>query len=83
MARIAADATWLIGGTPLVELSTLSPSEDVRIFAKLESANPTGSVKDRVARALIESAGGFAHLHRWAAAMAARPGVQRGMSAGT
>jgi hypothetical protein len=34
-------------------------------------------------RALIESAGGFAHLNRWAAAMAARPGVQRGMSAGT
>jgi GST-like protein len=34
-------------------------------------------------RALIESAGGFTHLHRWAGAMAARPGVQRGMSAGT
>lgn len=50
------DVIESIGHTPLVELSTLSPSEDVRIFAKLESANPTGSVKDRVARSLIESA---------------------------
>jgi cysteine synthase B len=50
------DVVESIGHTPLVELSTLSPSEDVRIFAKLESANPTGSVKDRVARSLIESA---------------------------
>ena len=50
------DIVESIGHTPLVELSTLSPSEDVRIFAKLESANPTGSVKDRVARSLIESA---------------------------
>ncbi len=43
-----------IGGTPIVEISRLSPSPDVRLFAKLEAANPTGSVKDRVARALIE-----------------------------
>lgn len=43
-----------IGGTPIVEISRLSPSPNVRLFAKLEAANPTGSVKDRVARALIE-----------------------------
>ena len=43
-----------IGGTPIVEIARLSPSPDVRLFAKLEAANPTGSVKDRVARALIE-----------------------------
>jgi cysteine synthase len=43
-----------IGGTPIVEISRLSPSPEVRLFAKLEAANPTGSVKDRVARALIE-----------------------------
>jgi len=43
-----------IGGTPIVEISRLSPNPDVRLFAKLEAANPTGSVKDRVARALIE-----------------------------
>ena len=43
-----------IGGTPIVEIARLSPSPNVRLFAKLEAANPTGSVKDRVARALIE-----------------------------
>jgi cysteine synthase len=43
-----------IGGTPIVEISRLSPSPAVRLFAKLEAANPTGSVKDRVARALVE-----------------------------
>ncbi|MGA8746869.1 MAG: cysteine synthase [Solirubrobacterales bacterium] len=45
-----------IGNTPLVELPRLSPKPEVRIFAKLEGRNPTGSVKDRVARAMIESA---------------------------
>jgi [CysO sulfur-carrier protein]-thiocarboxylate-dependent cysteine synthase len=45
-----------IGNTPLVELKRLSPKPDVRIWAKMESANPTGSVKDRVARSLIEHA---------------------------
>jgi [CysO sulfur-carrier protein]-thiocarboxylate-dependent cysteine synthase len=50
------DIVEAIGHTPLVELKRLSPSPGVRIYAKLESANPTGSVKDRVARALIEDA---------------------------
>src|ERR1700693_2783359 len=45
-----------IGHTPLVELKRLSPKPGVRIWAKLESRNPTGSVKDRVARALIDDA---------------------------
>jgi len=45
-----------IGNTPLVELPTLSPKPGVRIYAKLEGRNPTGSVKDRVARAMIEAA---------------------------
>ncbi len=43
-----------IGRTPIVELPRLSPSPDVRLLAKLEAANPTGSVKDRVAKALID-----------------------------
>ncbi len=43
-----------IGHTPLVEIPRMSPDLAVRIFAKLEMANPTGSVKDRVAKALIE-----------------------------
>ena len=45
-----------IGNTPLVELPRLSPRPGVRIWAKLEGRNPTGSVKDRVAKAMIEDA---------------------------
>jgi [CysO sulfur-carrier protein]-thiocarboxylate-dependent cysteine synthase len=51
-----ADIVQSIGHTPIVELRRMSPKEGVRIFAKLESYNPTGSVKDRVARAMIEDA---------------------------
>jgi cysteine synthase len=50
------DIVQAIGNTPLVELKRLSPKSGVRLWAKLESRNPTGSVKDRVARALIEDA---------------------------
>jgi [CysO sulfur-carrier protein]-thiocarboxylate-dependent cysteine synthase len=46
----------LIGSTPLVELPRLSPKPEVRLFAKLEGQNPTGSIKDRVAKAMIETA---------------------------
>jgi cysteine synthase B len=45
-----------IGNTPLVELPRLSPKAGVRIYAKLEGHNPTGSVKDRVAKSMIEAA---------------------------
>ena len=45
-----------IGHTPLVELPRLSPQPGVRVWAKLEGRNPTGSVKDRVAKAMIEDA---------------------------
>ncbi len=45
-----------VGGTPLVGLPRLSPSADVRLWAKLEDRNPTGSVKDRPALAMIEAA---------------------------
>ncbi len=45
-----------IGNTPLVELQNLSPREGVRIFAKMEGQNPTGSVKDRIALRMIEAA---------------------------
>jgi [CysO sulfur-carrier protein]-thiocarboxylate-dependent cysteine synthase len=50
------DIVQAIGNTPLVELKRLSPKPDVRIYIKLESYNPTGSVKDRVARSMIERA---------------------------
>jgi cysteine synthase len=45
-----------IGNTPLVEIPRISPTPGVRIWAKLEGHNPTGSVKDRVAKAMIEDA---------------------------
>jgi cysteine synthase B len=46
----------LVGNTPLVELRSLSPKPGVRIYAKLEAQNPTGSIKDRVAKAMLEAA---------------------------
>jgi len=46
----------LIGSTPMVDVSALSPNESVRIWLKLEGKNPTGSVKDRVALALVDAA---------------------------
>lgn len=45
-----------IGNTPLVEISRLNPNKNVKIYAKLEGFNPTGSVKDRIAKYMIESA---------------------------
>src|SRR6201994_2952698 len=50
------DVVESIGNTPLVELKRLSPKPDVHIFAKLEGHNPTGSVKDRVAKSMIDAA---------------------------
>jgi len=46
----------LVGNTPLVELPRLSPKPAVRIYAKLEGQNPTGSIKDRVAKAMLDDA---------------------------
>ncbi len=45
-----------VGNTPLVEISALSPRPSVRIYAKLEGQNPTGSVKDRIARYMVDDA---------------------------
>ena len=53
---IAPSLLDLIGSTPLVELPHLSPKRSVRLFAKLEAQNPTGSIKDRVAKAMIDAA---------------------------
>jgi cysteine synthase A len=54
MAPIPTDISALIGRTPLVQLSRLAP--DAQVFAKLESQNPGGSVKDRIGLAMIEAA---------------------------
>jgi cysteine synthase B len=53
---VARSLLDLVGSTPLVELQRLSPKPAVRIFAKLEGQNPTGSIKDRVAVAMIDAA---------------------------
>ena len=55
MLRTADSLLALVGNTPLVELSRFAPGP-VRVFAKLEAQNPTGSIKDRVAKAMIETA---------------------------
>jgi [CysO sulfur-carrier protein]-thiocarboxylate-dependent cysteine synthase len=54
--RAAPSLLDLIGNTPLVELPRLSPKPEVRLYAKLEGQNPTGSIKDRVALAMVEDA---------------------------
>ena len=56
MVHLAADVLGAIGTTPLVELRKIVPAGSARIVAKLESANPTGSMKDRMARAAIDAA---------------------------
>jgi len=52
----AASLLDLVGNTPLVELPRLSPKPSVRLYAKLEGQNPTGSIKDRVALAMVQAA---------------------------
>ena len=54
--NLAPSLLEVVGQTPLVELARLSPRRSVRLFAKLEGQNPTGSLKDRVAKAMIEGA---------------------------
>ena len=50
------DLVSIIGRTPMVELPHLAPSPQIRLYAKLEGANPTGSVKDRIALAMLAEA---------------------------
>jgi len=54
--RPAGSLLELVGSTPLVELPRLSPKPGVKLYAKLEGQNPSGSIKDRVARSMIEAA---------------------------
>jgi [CysO sulfur-carrier protein]-thiocarboxylate-dependent cysteine synthase len=60
--RAAGSLLELVGNTPLVELPRLTPKPSVRLYAKLEGQNPTGSIKDRVALAMIEAAEGTGEL---------------------
>jgi len=54
--KISSNIITSIGNTPLIDVTQLSPDPKIQIFGKLESANPTGSVKDRVAKYLILNA---------------------------
>jgi [CysO sulfur-carrier protein]-thiocarboxylate-dependent cysteine synthase len=54
--RVASSLLDLVGSTPIVELPRLSPKRSVRLFAKLEGQNPSGSIKDRVAKAMLDAA---------------------------
>jgi cysteine synthase len=56
VAKPVASLLELIGQTPLVELPRLSPKPSVKLYAKLEGENPTGSIKDRIALKMIEVA---------------------------
>src|ERR1700688_4843926 len=53
---VAKSVLDLIGNTPMVDVSQLSPNPNVRFVVKLEGRNPAGSVKDRVALSLVEQA---------------------------
>ena len=53
-SKLATSLLELVGSTPLVELPRITPKPSVRIYAKLEGQNPTGSIKDRVAKTMIE-----------------------------
>jgi [CysO sulfur-carrier protein]-thiocarboxylate-dependent cysteine synthase len=59
----AADILGAIGNTPLVGIQRLSPKPRVRLWAKLEGQNPTGSLKDRIALAMVEDAEREGKLH--------------------
>ena len=56
------DVLDAIGDTPLVGLPSMSPRPEVRLWAKLEGQNPTGSTKDRIAKAMVEAAEAFGEL---------------------
>jgi cysteine synthase B len=53
----------MVGHTPLVEIAALSPNPNVHLYAKLEGQNPTGSVKDRIAKFMIDAAERDGRLH--------------------
>ena len=54
MHRIAKDMIDLVGDTPLVKINPIIPNKKIKVYAKLERYNPAGSVKDRIAKYMIE-----------------------------
>jgi [CysO sulfur-carrier protein]-thiocarboxylate-dependent cysteine synthase len=65
-----------VGHTPLVGLPRLSPSQSVRLWAKLEDYNPTGSIKDRAALQMIKVAEADGTLQRFSSPPAAIPALR-------
>ena len=63
MGRLYKDISWTIGNTPLVRLNRIAGMNNPGVFAKLESFNPTGSVKDRIGIAMIEEAEKAGRIH--------------------
>src|ERR687897_2143734 len=61
-SRVVDSALQLVGETPLVRLGRISPEGGATVFAKLEAANPGGSVKDRIALAMVEAAEAAGHI---------------------
>jgi cysteine synthase len=53
---VASSLLDLVGSTPLVELPRISPKPSVRVYAKLEGQNPSGSIKDRIAKTMLDAA---------------------------
>lgn len=56
MGKVYKDITYTIGNTPIIKLSNINQNKEVELFAKLESFNPLGSVKDRIGLAMINDA---------------------------
>ena len=54
--NIFDDLSHIVGRTPLIRLNNISPDSKAKLYGKLESANPLSSVKDRIGKAMIESA---------------------------
>ena len=54
MYRVAKDMVDLVGDTPLVRINHIIPNKKVKVYGKLERYNPAGSVKDRIAKYMIE-----------------------------
>ena len=67
MSKIYTSADQLIGHTPLLELTHIEAQENLhaKILAKLEYFNPAGSVKDRIAKAMIDDAEASRHAQTW------------------
>nr|MDH3136312.1 pyridoxal-phosphate dependent enzyme [Bacillus velezensis] len=63
--KIVNSTAELIGGTPIVKLNRLQPEHAAQVYLKLESFNPSGSVKDRAAYNMIIEAENSGHLKPW------------------